>query len=219
MAPPPAYLATLPPPAAPRGPRLLPTIGVPPMPRMGQPPQRVGPPLGVVMPTATGPAAITVPRRFGTVPAGTGQPVGNGRPAGNGQPAASSQPVGSGQSGGYRPPVTMRPIAPANGAVAPNPYATVAPNPYGGAPNPYATVPTTQPNVAPLLRNATPQSPPPQSGAPASPAVRTQPLVPRPVPPVVRPPAVVAHPPQQVPAQPRTQQSRCRTINGVERCG
>ena len=76
----PAYLTSLPPPPPPRGPRLLPApVGLPVVPRVGEPPRRVGPAVGVVTPSVVtpgvvAPGAVAPMVRPGTVAPGVVRP-------------------------------------------------------------------------------------------------------------------------------------------------
>src|SRR5262245_55578811 len=71
----PAYFVSLPPPPPPRGPRLLPApVGLPVVPRVGEPPRRVGPAVGVVTPGVVAPGAVAPAVRPVTVPPGVVTP-------------------------------------------------------------------------------------------------------------------------------------------------
>jgi len=194
IAPPPAYLANLPPPRPAAGPRLLPpAVGLPVIRHPAEPPQRYGPPVRV------------------NLPGRQGYPPPAREPANPGQPLAiepGRTPDAAGQSG-----VPLRPgLPPGIRELPPRPPSLVTPispiAPLGPGP---AQVPGTQ------VPARLPPAPPPVYVAPPPPPA----MVARPVPPVVHPPPVVVHPVNpQPPIQGRGGPvgRKCTVINGVERC-
>jgi Caspase domain len=225
----PAYFTSLPPPPPPRGPQLLPApTGIPVVPRRGEPPKRMGPPVGVVVPEQRGGQSVGPdgPRRFGS-PGAIGTP---GKPE---RPPASAPP---GRVG----------VAPGVEGVRPG-----APPPPGGPPSgvrrfgtgtpPSATpgsAPPAPPPVIPRQSVAPPVPPPPQvvprqSVAPPPPpqVIHRQPIAPA-APPAARvaPPAPPTSPANARPVPPVVQQQRgaparaapgrkCPIVNGIEKCG
>jgi len=154
----PADLVSLPPPPPPRGPRLLPApVGLPVVPRVGEPPRRVGPAVGVVTPVAPGvgmvapnvpPPGAVAPGavRPGAAAPGFGQP--NVAPLPQGVPRQSVAPPPQPQIrqsvtppaappparvAPPTPPVVARPVPP---AVQPAPAVTQVPRGTPGAPAP-----------------------------------------------------------------------------------
>jgi hypothetical protein len=245
----PAYFTSLPPPPPPRGPQLLPApTGIPVVPRLGEPPKRMGLPVGVVVPEQRGGRSIGPDglRRFG--PPGAirtpGQPV---RPPETPVPRRFGTPPATVQPGPV-PPAGAPPgrvgVAPRVEGVRPG-----APPPPGGPPSdvrrfgtgtpPGATpgrAPPAPPPVIPRQSVAPPAPPPPQvvprqSVAPPPPpqVIHRQPVAPAP-PPAARvappPPPAIARPVPPVvqqqpgsPARAAPPGRKCRVVNGVEKCG
>jgi hypothetical protein len=190
IAPRPAYFANLPPPLPPAGPRLLPpAIGMPVVPRLGQPAKRFAPPVRVVVP-----GSEKYPQGPAGAPAGPGggqpqaiQPAPYGAPAGTPPPGVVARP---GLPAGSRPGGVASPPLGAPGAAAPAPGVRHYP---GG-------VPVTPPAVRVV------PAPPPA-------------VVARPVPPVVHPPPAIVRPnPPAVQGRGAPAGRKCAIVNGVERC-
>ena len=242
----PAYLVSLPPPP-PRGPRLLPApVGLPVVPRLGEPPRRVGVVTpgapGAVTPGAVAPGMV----RPGSVAPGSATP-GTVAP-GTIRPGAVAPGMVSPGPPGARPTDMQRRYGTAPGTVQPN--AGAPPEgvpPTSGAPviRRYGTgTPAVPPNTAPVPQGVPRQSvaplpppapPPPQAAPPppqpqirqsVAPPAGPPPAVMRPVPPAVArpvPPAVqqapaVTQPPRGAAKGPPPGR-RCPIVNGVERCG
>jgi len=212
----PAYLVSLPPPPPPRGPRLLPApVGLPVVPRLGEPPRRVGPAVGVVTPGA--PGAVTP----GTVAPGAIRPgalapgmVSPGPPAARptdlqrryGTAPGTLQPDAGAPPGGGAP--VIRRFGTGSPAVTPN----TAPVPQGIPRQSVAPPPAPPPPQAappPQIRQSV--VPPPARVVPPAP-----PVVVRPVPPAVQqaPPATQPRGAAKGPPPGR----RCPIVNGVEKC-
>src|SRR5262247_3295324 len=239
----PAYFVSLPPPPPPRGPRLLPApVGLPVVPRLGEPPRRVGVVTpgapGAVTPGAVAPGMV----RPGSVAPGSATP-GTVAP-GTIRPGAVAPGMVSPGPPGARPTDMQRRYGTAPGTVQPNEGA-----PPGGVPptrgapviRRYGTgTPAVPPNTAPVPqgvpRQSVPPPPPPQAAPPPPPQPQMRqsvappagppPAVMRPVPPGVArpvPPAVqqapaVTQPPRGAAKGPPPGR-RCPIVNGVERCG
>jgi Caspase domain len=226
----PAYFTSLPPSPPPRGPQLLPApTGIPVVPRLGEPPKRMGPPVGVVVPEQRGGQSIGPdgPRRFGPPGAiGTpGQPVRSpagappgrvgvapgvegvrpGAPAPPGGPPSGVRRFGTGTppsaTPGSAPPVPP-PVIPRQSVAPPVPPPPQVVPRQSVAPPPPPQVIHRQP-IAPAPPPAARAAPPPPPGPPA---------IARPVPPVVR---------QQpgAPARAAPPGRKCPIVNGVEKCG
>src|SRR5499426_767083 len=243
----PAYLVSLPPPPPPRGPRLLPApFGLPVVPRLGEPPRRVGVVTpgapGAVTPGAVAPGMV----RPGSVAPGSATP-GTVAP-GTIRPGAVAPGMVSPGPPGARPTDMQRRYGTAPGTVQPNAGAPPeAVPPTSGAPviRRYGTgTSAVPPNTAPVPQGVPRQSvaplpppapPPPQAAPPppqpqirqsVAPPAGPPPAVMRPVPPAVArpvPPAVqqapaVTQPPRGATKGPPPGR-RCPIVNGVERCG
>src|SRR5215475_4149967 len=239
--PPPGFaplgVMSVPPPPPPRGPRLLPApVGLPVVPRLGEPPRRVGVVTpgapGAVTPGAVAPGSATP----GTVAPGTIRPgavapgmVSPGPPGarptdmqrrygtapGTVQPNAGAPPEAVPPTSGA--PVIRRygtgtPAVPPNTAPVPQgvPRQSVAPLPPPAPPPPQVAPPPPQPQIRQSV--APPAGPPPAVMRPVPPAVA------RPVPPAVQQAPAVTQPPRGAAKGPPPGR-RCPIVNGVERCG
>jgi hypothetical protein len=198
VSPRPAYFASLPRAAPPRGPRLLPPpVGLPPVARLYEPPKRVGVPSGITItaPPVAGTPPVGPPGRSRVAPPHTGR-LDTMPPAG--QPVRRFEALPGG-----RIPATGRAGIPAS-----------PPVPATGIPPGGVSVPP----ASAVIRQPPPQQPVmtvPRVAPAPPPAAAT---IVRPVPPVVQRPAVVAPPPRPAPPQAAPATPRCRVVNGVERC-